>query len=307
MKVTIPQAALPAEIRAQYPQGITLELPVKTFGLMGPPGTGKSRFIASMPKPLKVIATDPIGKMEAYFAYGSVESGRGPTGAPVRRIMDYKDPTKLLIEIEGFYDEDPLMPNAMNQLMECAQRTQREAKEGKWASVALDSYSGTEDIAKFRRAVGAFSVSATQGNNDGRAVYAAAKDDALQVLLMRLITLENYGVFVGVTLHTTEKMEESEGRMLYNIKAIGDAPSTLGRVITERYRTEACADAVTRQMVTRPDGRFKLTTTIDAPSPCKNDFGAIWANWINTEVSKRAAAIPPPTAAVSATAEAAKG
>ena len=139
-------------------------------------------------------------------------------------------------------------------------------------------------------------MSATQGNNDGRAVYAAAKDDSLQVVLMRLITLENYGVFVAVALHTSEKMEESEGRMLYNIKAIGDAPSTLGRVITERYRTEACADGVTRQMVTRPDGRFKLTTTISAPSPCKNDFGAIWSEWINAEVSKRAAAITPPTA-----------
>jgi hypothetical protein len=119
----------------------------------------------------------------------------------------------------------------------------------------------------------------------GRA-HGAAKDDLKQIVVARLIPLK---CNVGIVFHTTETMKEDSGLSFFGIKAIGTLATELAALLPERYRSVSEADGTTRRLYTRPDGRFDLCTLIDAPSPCANDYKALWTNWI----AKRAAAPVP--------------
>lgn len=259
--------------------GRTFTLPFLHFGVMGKPGSGKSHLLASMPKPLLIIATDPMTKMQPYFDQGVLDpvEHTGALGQEIRLVKDADG--KTLIQVEGFYDNDPLNPLAMTNICARMAQVQGEVKNGLWASLGFDSWSGFEDVARYRRLAGPMKIN----NPDGRAHHNIAKEDCKGIFNMQLVHLK---CNVGITFHITEKMLEGGGQMLYNMKCIGDFASTVGQNLAERYRAEAMPDGVTRQLYTRPDGRFELATLIGAPSPCENNFNALWGPWLAKKMTE---------------------
>jgi hypothetical protein len=196
------------------------------------------------------------------------------------------------MQVEIFYELEPSNPQAMNGLLGRAEQLVAEVKAVGWASFGLDSWSQLEYIAHSRRATGPLSTARTTGNQDGRAVYNSAKDDIRPFLWSRIMPL---ACNVGIAFHTTEKPAEEGGVSVYGIKAIGDLSTSIASILPERYRAEAMPDGETRRLHTRPDGRFDLCTLINAPSPCKNDYAALFANWIAKRAAQPATAAAAPS------------
>jgi hypothetical protein len=276
-------------------EGFTFELEWLHFGVMGKAGTGKSHLLASMPKPLLVLATDPMTKLHPYYDHGIVDPKvyTGNLGQDIRLVKN-KD-GKTIIQIEGFYDRDPSLKNAaMTALVSRTTQLHGEANAGMWKSTALDSWSGFEDLARYRRLVEGqpFHVK----NPDGRAHHNIAKEDCKSPFLHTLIHLN---CNMGISFHVTRFAQESGGEVMYNVKCIGDFAQTISQNLAERYHSISLPDGVTRRLHTRPDGRFELATLIDAPDPCENTFGALFANKIGkllAEAKKAKAAEAPQTA-----------
>lgn len=262
-------------------EGFKLELPWLKFGAMGKAGTGKSHLLASMPKPIIILGTDPMAKMQPYFDAGTTSEHTGPLGQQIVCVKD-KD-GKLLIQVEGFYDigNSISVAPAMTAIVARSAQLWDEVKSGAWKSVGLDSWSGFEDLSRYRRLMGptGFKVN----NPDGRAHHNVAKEDCKQVFLHNLIHLP---CNVGITFHVTRFAQENGGEVTYNVKCIGDFAQTISQNLTERYHSESLADGVTRRLRTRPDGRFELNTSIGAPDPCENTFGALFGPMIAKKLAE---------------------
>lgn len=268
------------------PDGRVLTLPRLKFGVMGRPGGGKSRLIASMPKPLIVMAGDPEEKLSPYFdVCGEITETVGQFGQ--RLWIGHSPKTgKPIIQIEQFYDTDPKNAQAITGLIARCEQLGAEVLAGMWASAGFDSYTQFERYAIWRRTHGPFRVK--DADAFGRA-HGAAKDDMVAMINAQIMPLK---CNVGIAFHTTEKPKDEGGVSYFGIKAVGQSATDIASLLPERYRAEALPDGTRRQLWTRPDGRYDLCTLIDAPSPCENTYQALWTNWI----AKRAAAGTPAAA-----------
>ncbi len=269
-------------------EGYTFDLPWLHFGVMGKPGSGKSRLLSSMPKKLlAIIIGDPRTKLQPYFDRGIPDAKEytGPLGQTIFLVRDEKG--DVIIQIECFWDTDPTMTeSAMTKVIGRMASVVQEVNAGMWRSLAFDSWSGFEDAASYRRLIGPMSIK----NPDGRAHRAVAKEDCRSVFIHQLVHLN---CNVGIAFHITKFTQENGGETLYNMKCIGDFASTVGQYLAERYHSLSLPDGVTRQLRTRPDGRFELATLIEAPDPCDNSFGALFATMIAKKLAAAKAADKP--------------
>ena len=73
----------------------------------GPWGSGKSTFAATFPKPMLVIAFDPVGKEAPYIRRGIAGLDMlGEFDQVVRQVMSRKQEEKMLVQIESFHDTE---------------------------------------------------------------------------------------------------------------------------------------------------------------------------------------------------------
>ncbi len=271
---------------------LTLELPRWKGLVMGRPGGGKSHFVASFPKPLLVLATDPEEKLAPYLdRCGAYERTVGQFGQPIIVGMSPKTGNPIM-QIECFYDLEPTSPVAFTNLLARGEQIRSEAQAGIWATVALDSWTQLETFALWRRQSGPMAVK--DADAFGRA-HGAAYDDLKPFVMTRLVPL---GCNLCIVFHTSDGLKDEGGVQFFGIKAGGKAlPTQIPSLLTERYRATAEADGVTRRLWTRPDGRYDLCTTHNVPSPCDNDFTKLWANWIAKRAVAANAAAAQPAAA----------
>lgn len=253
---------------------------------MGAPSSGKSHLLASMEKPLLVMATDPIDKMQPYFDRGELdpEVHTGQFGQPIR-IVKSAATGNAIIQIESFYDLDPQSPTGMESFISRSFQLRSEVAAKRWASIAIDSWTNLEFIARLRRTIGPMAVKGA--DRDNRLPYNPAKDDIQRTFNTQYVHLP---CNVGVSLHTTEKRNE-EGAVVYRgIKCIGELKNDLPGVLGERYLATN-VDGTTRRLDTK-NVAYNCCTLIDAPNPCANDFAALYTNWIAKRVAASAAAQP---------------
>lgn len=273
----------------KLPDSRILTLPTVHFGVMGVHHGGKSKLCASMEKPLLVLAADPFSKMQAYFDEGVVDDEVyvGQFQQPVRIVRSVTT-GKAIVQVECFLDSKPTIPWGYQALLSRLDQVADEVRAGLWKSVALDSWSQVEFIAKLRRTTGPFSSGVDS-------IMAAVKDDCEQLIKARIATLL---CNVGVTMHINTKLiDAGGGTMLYEPIATGTLKSGIGSVLGEMYRAVATPDinapgGVKYSLQTIPDGRFDCGTNIGAPNGCPNNFQALFTNWI----AKRAAQPVPPAA-----------
>lgn len=271
---------------------LSLDLPTLHFGIMGPPSSGKTHLVASMEKPLLVLAADPFDKMAPYFDRGVLDPKvyAGQFGQPIRLVKSATT-GKAIIQIEGFHDTNPDAPAAFDALLKRAAQVRDEVIAGQWRSVALDSWSNIEYVAKERRRIGPLAVQGTDSRR-GLRIAANAKDDLLTMFNSRFVHLPCH---LGVVLHTVEKRDEDGALVYRGMKVIGELKTDLPGSLGERYLARNI-DGVRRQLDTRNVG-YNCCTLIDAPSPCDNDFKALFTNWITKRAVAANAAAAQPAAA----------
>jgi hypothetical protein len=265
---------------ATLADGTELTLPTLHFGVMGLPSSGKSHLIASMEKPLLVLSSDPFDKQQPYLDRGDADPQvyTGQFGQPTR-IVKSATTGNAIIQIEGYYDTDPDNPTAMSALLARGEQLRSEVIAGRWKSIALDSWTNIEWIARQRRSAKPFLVTDAHGKR-----YGAAKDDLQTFFNARFVHLPCH---VGVALHTTEKRDD-DGVVTYRgIKAIGELKTDLPGSLGERYLA-VNVDGTQRRLDTR-NVAYNCCTLIDAPNPCVNEFTALYSNWLKRETEKRAA------------------
>lgn len=282
---------------ATLANGDELLLPQIHAGVMGPPNSGKTHFAASAEKPMIVLAADPVSKMGAYFDRGVLDPKvySGQYGQPIRLVRSLKNPDAVIIQIEGFYDEDAGNPNAMSAFLARLPQVAEEAKAGRWRSVVIDSWSQLEWIARARRTEGAFATSDSP--------FLAAMNDLEAILNSRLMNLQCNLIIVfhietkvvkdrkGNIVHDA-KADMGGGVQTYTVQAIGQRLKNVGNVLGEFYRAVAPTDGSDKYYLqTRQSPDFSVCCSrIKAPDPCANDFRALFGPWIEAQQVKRAMA-----------------
>lgn len=276
--------------------GRSVLLPDVHCMIEGPPNSGKSHFCASAEKPMLVLAADPLDKLQAYFDRGNWDGQvhTGAQGQPVW-IITSRATGKTIIQIEGYFDDNPQAPVAYQALDSRIVSLFDEIRAGVWRTVVVDSWSQLEWIARLRRMYGALACKANENP------YFAAKDDLEQLARSRLV---NFRCNVIVVFHIETKVLRNKagtvikdaredvggGELSYSIAAIGQLKELAG-VFGECYLSVAPLDGTDNYTIqTRKDHNFKtLQSRIQAPSPCKNEWREIFANKINA----LAALLPP--------------
>jgi len=271
----------------------------------GVPNGGKSEFAASAEKPMLVLAADPLSKMETYFKRGIRDPKvyTGEQGQPVWLVRSPKT-GNVIIQVEGYYDEDERNPQAMNQLLARLPQVTEEVRAGRIRTVVVDSWTQLEWIARARRTTGAFA--------GVDSIYGAAKDDLQAIINARLMNLRcNLIVIFHIETKVTKdrkgnitkdsKQDIGGGEMSYSIQAIGTLKN-VGNVFGECYLAVAPVDGSDNYyLVTRRNADFRtLCSRIGAPDPCKNEWTALFGPWLEAEAAKRAAASAATTGAVQA-------
>lgn len=180
--------------------------------LIGDPGSGKSHFIASMPKPLLVLNFD--GK--AAYTYS--------------RAPEAKDIELLNLE------DDLNCPEAVLDL-DCALDELTAASDFPYATVALDSITNYS-LSEMRRAVVTNGSSGGKriGSSDGKAVVPALTDHLLwgakvEYILSKLLALPCH---IAVTAHEMS-VEDKNGGLVRIIASLCSGKKTLIRRLPGKF------------------------------------------------------------------------
>jgi hypothetical protein len=280
--------------------GRVLTLPDVHVMIEGVPNSGKTRFAASAEKPELVLACDPISKMPAYFDRGTWDGKvyTGAQGQPVW-IITSRMTGQPIIQLEGYYDEDPELPTAMTSLLARMPSISAEVKVGMWRTVVIDSWTQLEWIARIRRTNGNFKTS--------NSPYLEAMDDLKSLVNSRLMNLRcNLIVIFHIetkvvrnkqgTVVQDARMDVGGGEQSYTVQAIGQLKN-LPNVFGECYLAIAPVDGSNNyvlQTVRNADFRT-LCSRIGAPNLCPNEWREIFTGYINAQAALPSAQPAPVT------------
>lgn len=276
------------------PDNLQLTLPDLQMMVLGPPNSGKSHLAASAEAPIIVLAADPASKLQTYFNRGLVDSEIyvGPQGQPTWLVRSVKT-GNVIIQVEGYYDEEETNPQAMNQLLARVPQIGAEVKQGRWRTVVIDSWTQVEWIARLRRSFGPFATSDSS--------YFAAMQDLENMVKARLMNLRCNLIIVFHIETKVVKNRKGEiirdarvdaggGDMTYSVQAIGSLKN-IANVLGECYLAVAPIDGSDNYTLqTRKDADFRtLESRIKAPNPCINEWKELFGPWMEREATKRRA------------------
>lgn len=119
----------------------------RAFFVYADPGSMKSTFASTFPKPALVLAFDPYSKLEPYRRRGKPGKTLYDGDTPVEFVMSTVVERAAIIQIEQYYDENyhDLNRNfAWERFQSRIPSIHSEVKKGQWATVVLDSLSTLE-------------------------------------------------------------------------------------------------------------------------------------------------------------------
>jgi hypothetical protein len=256
-----------------------MERPFVHALVYGQPGTEKSTFLSTWPKPMVVLATDPFGKEAPYLRRGTpdAELSTGAQGQPVRLVRSRRDGEAILVQIEYYHESDPDRPQAWPQLYDRLDSLRAEVFAGVWQTVVLD---GVTMLEMYNRNWQEFSPhSPLRGTKEPRRYFGAATSDLERLLVMRFGALP---CNVGVTAHVDSDKDEIYGTFLFSPHLPGRLKSRqeMAAAYTEVYRSVYDPKTGLCRLQTRPDERYHaMSTYLKAPNPCAPEYEALFANW----------------------------
>lgn len=292
--------------------------------IYGPSGGGKSTMAATFPKPMIVLGFDRRGMFDPYTTLPNgtprgieMNEVEGAFGQGVVQVLSKKNPGKLLVQVE-FFEEDVverdeptdseeklagrtpfggIMPRAYRQYLSRSPSLFREIKEGKWATVVVDSLSGMKDAAYTMHR---FDLNKT--SLDDRRWDKLTTDDLAQALCARLTTAKTNLVVLAHVDRRGEYVEPAakdkprshkdkvDGVAVYQVYAPGRLGTADGLPATFKEMYAIIPKANTkgetiRTLRTRRDSLYNAKTSpkIQAPDGIEldgvNDYKMLWTNF----------------------------
>lgn len=254
-----------------------------------PAGRYKSTFAATFPKPMLVLAFDPLNKMGPYYRRGIAgPEVIGECDQAIVMVASKKNPDKTIVTLEGFYDDviladGTLDPTAYLRFLSRMPSFYEEVREGLYATVVVDTLA-TMSIAS--RNLHEFKLH--KGDKDGRLHYARAKNDIEQAICCRLVNVCR-GINFLVLTHVDKDKDEIMGTMIGQPAAPGSLATQDGLParFPELYYIRGTREkdkTINYVIQTKDDGRYNAFSGINAPDGCALDYNALWANY-NAEES----------------------
>lgn len=246
----------------------------------GPPGSKKTTFASTWPKPIKVLAFDPPGKMGPFLRQGDrFEEFETEQKRAVTRVYKADD---LVVEIESFIDTEVdargnLVAHAYRDYLKRFPAIYNEVREGQWATLVPDSLTL---MARAARCMYQFLINPTY--KDPRKWYAEATD---QLELMVGTQLVGLRANVCVIAHVDKDKDDVMGMMVGQPAAPGRLSKSDGLAAgyPEMYYAYAHAekqgDAVKYFLQTKPSQRYNCNSALlNAPNPIEDPtFEKLWA------------------------------
>jgi len=249
--------------------------PSSTWLIYGDPGSGKSHFAATFPKPMLVFCMDPRAKAMPYLKRGKLgEMQRYADGTPYQSVLHPKDAEKELVRVEYYQDTDLKGGNktvyAYERFEERLLSLTEEVENGEWATVVLDSLSFLEyQVRKLHQ----YKLNST--SKDRRQWYDASSDALEEICYARLTWLP---VNVVVLAHVADTKAKIGDKIAYTVDAPGFKGRKLPGAFAEVYVIHASGDGE-RIVQTENDTNFIATSQIMAPNGCQPHYKALWSNW----------------------------
>lgn len=256
--------------------------------VMGESGAGKSEFIATFPKPMLVIHTDPTGKAAPYVKRGIPgDYSVGEFGQRVRAVMSRKNPEQVLVQLEFFHEAEPTQPSAFDMILARWLSLREEVVSGMWRTVALETFTTTELFARYRREFGG--ISAPDRSN----IYATSD---MEMVLTRLgglpcnVCVSCHIDAKPVSMNPDKVMTDKKGEKFLaggQLVATPQAPGRLQKGIPAMFASEMYrvftgvseGGTIGRFLQTENDGKFACASRIGAPDGCEPDYKNLWENW----------------------------
>jgi len=261
--------------------------------LFAPPGSGKSHFAATFPKPLLVLAFDPVGKMTAYYERGEPSPEQeGAVGQGVVTVTS-KRTYKLIEQVEFYHDDEltrdgGMVPVAYERFLARLPLLYDEVREGKWKTVVLDSLTpmklASHNLHHYKL---------NKTDKDERRWDKLATDDLEQALCCRLTTLRCNVIIIA---HVDKDKDEVAGIVVGQPAAPGRLSRSDG--LAARYpelytirtkRDPSNKGRILRTLQTQPDASFNcMSVQIDAPDGIllnddagggKVGYTSLWENY----------------------------
>lgn len=233
----------------------------------GDPGSGKSTFAATFPKPMLVFLFDALGKDGPYIRQGEAsETMFSDQGTPYREVVT---PTGL-IRLEYYND---LEPSKRDWDMFEWRLNQRAYLDEGFQTIVFDSITSM-GMSAFTKA------QAENPNCREPRQWHAAKTDWLENALVTQVSALRMNVVV--LAHISSEKDEILGEYIKQVAAPGRLSDRkiLGGFYSEFYRAFVTKDENGRHYLlqTQNDGRYAAATQIDAPDPCWAEYDSIWSN-----------------------------
>lgn len=239
----------------------------------GAPGTRKSTLAASFPGPILVLAFDPFDKATPHLQRGvaSELTYDGTAGFAFQEVFNKKDGS-LLTRVEYYYDEDPRTPVGYNRFLSRATALTQECREGKWATVVIDSITFMELLARKL-----YQYRLAANTSEPRQWYAGSTELVEELVLMRAPW---WDANVLVIAHIDSEKDEVLGTFVHNPSMPGRMRTKAASGYLELWRCYAevnDAGVVEYKLQTQANGQYAATSNIKAPDGCPLDYEFLWS------------------------------
>lgn len=252
------------------------------------PGTGKSTFAATFPKPMLVWCFDSVGKDMPYWKgaqqIGDVQEYVVP-GSQV--IIPYRDVQHAdgVIRIEYYHETGPtqsdgkLYPIAYDNYLIRMGYFHNEYQQ--WPTVVLDSTT-TFELAARNKAKIMNPMTPFEKGTDTRQWFAASTEALEEMVVTRFGGLPMNTLCI---CHQSQQMAELTGEVVRG-------PAVPGRLLSrhemagsyqEIYRMYTMRQqdgSIVPQLQTKNRDGFMSTSLLGAPDPCYPVYESLWAGWV---------------------------
>lgn len=256
-------------------------------------GRGKSTFAATFPKPMLVLACDPLDKLGPYRRRGYPGPRIQPNPnegvyVPTEYIISTHQANHVAIQLEYFIDRTSFLPDSLSAWEQVQDRMidlYKEDSEGKWATIVLDSMSSLEYIVRSHYQFKENPVNKEGNEQDQRQWYRKSAEGIEQVTY----ALAWMNANIVVLGHVRGERDAVRDTMLWTPEAPGvrnrRIPSVFGEIYTIHVDMSVDPDSSASPffLQTRNDGRYMAATQIDAPDDCDPKYSALWRNYIPME------------------------
>lgn len=265
--------------------------PFGQFLVYAPAGAGKSSLFATFPKPMVVLGFDRPSKMGPYLKRGIAGPViEGDQGQALIYVNSKNDPTKTIVQVELFLDDaltpdGTLHPLAYPRFISRLPTLFEEVREGKWATVVIDSLTFMKLATKNMHQ---YSLHKTE--RDPRKWDAQATDDLEKALCCQLTSIMTANICVAAHVSKPENKDEFAGTMVYEPSAPGrlakrdGLAAAFGEMYTIRVTREKDTGRIIRRLQTQPDMAYNcMSVLIDAPDGLalngRDDYNNLWSNY----------------------------